>query len=116
MTDSEQNLVHDWILHAKTFWAATRASELSRSDPEAALAFIQEVRRRDSSSRVLANLAAGPLEDLLVYHGADVIDRVEALAAADPAFRQLLAGVWQNAIRGDVWQRIRALVPPEPGT
>ena len=111
MAESEPQLVDDWILHAQTFWAATRASELSRTDPKAALDFILEVKHRDPLQRVLANLAAGPLEDLLVYQGPAVIDRVEALAAGDPDFRRLLAGVWRNQMREDVWERIQALLP-----
>ena len=52
----------------------------------------------------------GPLEDLLVYHGPDVIDKIEALATSDPEFRGLLGGVWRNKIREDVWERIQVLV------
>jgi hypothetical protein len=109
--ESETQLVDDWILHAQTFWAATEVSELSRNDPAWALDFILEVLRRQPLPRVLANLAAGPLEDLLVYHGPVIIDRVEALATGDPAFQRLLSGVWRNRIREDVWERIQALLP-----
>jgi hypothetical protein len=75
------------------------------------LDFILEVLGRQPLPRVLGNLAAGPLEDLLVYQGPLIIDKVEALAAADPAFRRLLSGVWRNQIREDVWERIQRLVP-----
>jgi hypothetical protein len=95
VAESEPQLVDDWILHAQTFWAATRASELSRTDPKAALDFILEVKHRDPLPRVLANPAAGPLEDLLVYQGPAVIDRVEALAAGGPGFPPTLS--WRMA-------------------
>jgi hypothetical protein len=111
MAESETRLVDDWILHAQTFWAATEVSEFSRDDPARTLDFILEVLGRQPLPRVLGNLAAGPLENLLVYHGPLIIDRVETLAAADPAFRRLLSGVWRNKIREDVWARIQALVP-----
>jgi hypothetical protein len=57
----------------------------------------------------LAILSAGPLEDLLVYHGDTVIDRVEAAAKANPTFAFLLGGVWRNAISQEVWDRICAV-------
>jgi len=109
---SEASLLDDWILHAQTYWAAAEVSELSRREPDATLDFILEVLRRDPQPRVRANLAAGPLEDLLVYHGPAVIQRVEALAAEENGFRELLSGVWRNRISEDVWQRVQALVPP----
>jgi hypothetical protein len=111
VTESETQLLDDWILHAQTFWAAAEVAELSRREPAATLDFILEVLKRNPQPRVLANLAAGPLEDLLVYHGPAVIERVEALAAEDTAVSQLLSGVWRNAIREDVWQRIQAMRP-----
>jgi hypothetical protein len=98
VTESETQLLDDWILHAQTFWAAAEVAELSRREPAATLDFILEVLKRNPQPRVLANLAAGPLEDLLVYHGPAVIERVEALAAEDTVFSQLLSGVWRNAI------------------
>ncbi len=54
------------------------------------------------------SLAAGPLEDLLVRHGADFIDKVELEAQRSIFFRSLLGGVWKNAIQVDVWKRVQA--------
>jgi len=34
---------------------------------------------------------------------------VEERAVADPSFRELLGGVWRNAIRQDVWDRLEAI-------
>jgi uncharacterized protein DUF6869 len=108
--EQQEDLVGDWILNAKTIWASTRVSELSRTDPTAALDVILEIQRRSPPARVLANLAAGPLEDLLVYKGPEVIDQIETLAEVEPAFRSLLAGVWRNRIREDIWNRVQALI------
>ena len=83
---------------------------MCRHEPALALQVIRDILHRDSSDKVVENLAAGPLEDLLVYHGPDVIDEIEALAAGDPEFRCLLGGVWRNKIRDDVWERVQALV------
>jgi hypothetical protein len=110
LESSEEDLVENWIVSTKTFWANTRLSELCRHEPALALQVICDILRRDSSDKVVENLAAGPLEDLLVYHGPVVIDEVEALANGDPEFRGLLGGVWRNQIREDVWERVQALV------
>lgn len=56
------------------------------------------------------NLAAGPLETLLVRHGRDVLERVEAEAKSNPSFKDLLDGVWGNAIDEAVWERVQALL------
>ena len=55
------------------------------------------------------NLSAGPLEDLLVYHGHEVIDRVESEARSNPKFASLLGGVWKNAMADDIWRRIQGV-------
>jgi hypothetical protein len=62
---------------------------------------------------VLDNLAAGPLETLLVRHGRDIIDRVENEAKSDPRFKDLLLGVWGNAVDATVWERLEALFAAE---
>jgi len=69
--------------------------------------FIREVYKRDLSDKVIAVLAAGPLEDLLGKQGVEFIDRIEELARKDPKFNHLLGGVWQNTMTDEVWQRIQ---------
>ena len=93
------------------FWSHERLWELIRDDPETAWNIIQIIRR-DGSDLTLSNLAAGPLEDLLVTHGDQFIDRVEALAKHDAQFRKLLGATWQNSIPGTLWGRIKAVVGP----
>lgn len=53
-------------------------------------------------------LASGAMENLLSYHGAAVIDRVEAFALARADFAFLLGGVWQNDTPDHVWARVQA--------
>jgi hypothetical protein len=93
------------------FWSWDRLWELVRDDPEAAWGVIQIIRE-DGSDRILANLAAGPLEDLLVEHGDQFIDRVEALARRDAQFKKLLGAVWQNSMSLKLWRRIKAVAGP----
>lgn len=55
----------------------------------------------------LGTLAAGPLEDLLSYHGEAFISRVENEAKSNPKFAWLLGGVWQCQMTDEVWNRIQ---------
>ena len=57
---------------------------------------------------VIAVLAAGPLENLLVRHGAQFIDRVEQESRENAEFRYLLGGVWSSSIPWAVWHRVIA--------
>jgi hypothetical protein len=57
----------------------------------------------------MASLAAGPAEELLVYHGPEYVDRVVELARKQPRFNWLLGGVWRNSIKDEVWQRVQAI-------
>ncbi len=93
-------------------WAADRLDALASDRPGEALAVIWAILERSDDERVLANLAAGPLEDLLVRHGPEVIVAVEARARVDARARKLLGAVWRNAIAEAVWQRLRKLAGP----
>ena len=90
------------------FWAWERLDALVREEPEVAWSAILEILQRTRSEQALDNLAAGPLEDLLAKHGYQFIDRVEAEATRSSLFRHLLAGVWQNAMSGELWERVQA--------
>jgi hypothetical protein len=91
------------------FWTWEIFADASYKNPDFCLKLILAVIERDQSDRVVGCIAAGPTEDLLVYHGSEVIDRVEGLAQEWPLFRKLLAGVWRNDIAQDVWDRIVAV-------
>ena len=65
--------------------------------------FMQEVE----SDFLLSNLAAGPLEDLLVEFDDQFIDRIEKCASQSPRFRFMLSMVWKNDISEPVWERVR---------
>jgi hypothetical protein len=94
------------------FWAFERLSNLVRHDPEEAWKVIEAMRRLDRSDAILANIAAGPLENLLVYHGDKFIDRFEILAQSDQQFRKLLGAVWQNDMSDALWIRVKAIAAP----
>ena len=90
------------------FWAFNEMVDTVRDKPFEALEVILEILKIAEEEQVLANLAAGPLEDLLAEHGIVVIDRIIELAKSDPRFRDLLQGVWGNSVDPRVWKMIRA--------
>lgn len=70
--------------------------------------FINCAIAEDISNLALANLAAGPLENLLAYFGAEYIEKVEEQSRRNPAFRHLLGGVWRSSMPKEIWDRVTA--------
>ena len=117
-------LIAAYLLHAATstrdgtdaeqLAASDELQELVWNDPERAWPVICEVIRRASADDVLACVAAGPLEDLLVHHPHAFIDRVESLATEDAHFRRAVSGVWGwNSIPDDVRRRLDKVLGDE---
>lgn len=120
MNDLElQTIADDWVrLHylpeesaerAEKFWAYNKLCDLCHDEPESCWKVIHMIRCIDGSEVMLSNLAAGPVEDLLARHGADFIDRIEALAQSDQQFHKILGAVWQRDISNPVWLRVKAI-------
>jgi hypothetical protein len=94
------------------FAPTTGVCDLVQDAPEDAWKIIDAIRRLDGTDLILSNLAAGPLEDLLVAHGDKFLDRLEALAQDDQRFRKLLGGTWQKSMPDKLWARIKAIAAP----
>ena len=71
--------------------------------------FIVAACARVTQPNAVAYLAAGPLEDLLAKFGPQYIGRVEAHARSDPAFNDLLGGVWKASMTEDVRSRVQSI-------
>lgn len=85
--------------------------EIPQEKPELCYAVILEALKLlppDTSNHAYQQLAAGPLEDLIAYHGSALIDRIELEARRNPNFNLLLGGVWQNDATPEVWKRVEA--------
>ena len=87
------------------FWAVAMLNELAHDEPDTAWLLILELIRQPPSDDAFGCLAAGPLKDLIEYHGPAVIERIEDEARSNPAFRRVLGGVWKTSTP-DVWERI----------
>ena len=94
------------------FEAWDRLEDLVFHDPETGWAVIDLMWRDAADDRMLATIAAGPVEDLLVRHGDAFIDRVYLLARREPRFRKLLGAVWRNGMSEPVWQKLQSIAGP----
>ena len=88
-------------------WAYDLLERLRDSDTERYWLILGDILSIDHSDEAIANLAAGPLEDLLVYHGEAFIDRVEKSSREDIVFKRMLGMVWRNDIPEPIWLRVQ---------
>ena len=91
------------------WWAFSQVMDwVLKGEADLLWQFILTTYKRDLSDRVIAALAAGPLEDLLAKHGQNYIDQVEQLAGRDERFNRLLGGVWRNSMTDAIWDRVQS--------
>jgi hypothetical protein len=81
--------------------------DVVHDEPEVAWPVILRILERELTDDQTALLAAGPLEDLLVLHGPQFIERIEGEAQRNPRFNHLLGGVWQNQMSQEIWERVQ---------
>jgi hypothetical protein len=91
------------------YWVSDHVRDLLYYEPEELWQFILLVHRKDQSPAIQQVLSAGPLEDLLATYGQVFIERIEREAVADPAFAQLLGGVWKSRLSDHVWARVQVV-------
>lgn len=122
------DLVDAWIhrhefIHAeqikpsedKLFWAWEEMTDMVFNRPEEAWSIILELIAHAPSNRVLADIAAGPLEDLISRYPEQFIGRVEEQARRYPRFRLCLTGVWYgNDLPEDIRDTIKKYVSTSP--
>jgi len=121
--EKEENSSSAW--HGRDLEDGFELVNLAIENPGVALSVICEIIRRFRSEdllvkdteahTVLGMLGAGPLEDLLVYHGDDFIDLIESHAERDARFRWVLRQVAQSTMSRDLWRRVRSAARNTPG-
>lgn len=89
-------------------WTFALFDDLTRDHPALALAATAAVLAACETPEDVADIAAGPLEDLIAAHGVTVIDDIEALAARAPRFAYALTGVWNREAAPLLWARVEA--------
>ena len=114
-----ESLVKSWVaLHKaehgsddyqSNFWAFDSLIKLLFDDPNAGVDCIIEILNYDSSIVISENIAAGPLEDLLSFHGIDAVEILEKKIEKSPRLSATLGGVWQNSISNEVWSKFETI-------
>lgn len=121
---SEQEIADSWLENCRasirhgvsskqaeqTFWAVEAMNRLCSSNLRSAMRVILRVLKSKPEDRVIANLSAGPLEDVLVSNGDAVIPDLEQVALTNPAMADLLLGIWTDSIRPDIVERLAEIV------
>jgi hypothetical protein len=92
------------------FWAFEELDNICDEYPQKCLIIINSIINSTQNKFALANLAAGPLEDLLARHGEAIVAEIEVLAKVDSRFRDLLQCVWRNVIDDETWRRVQKVV------
>jgi hypothetical protein len=100
--DDEQDLSQSVVLMSFT------------ARPDQQWQFICSAVAQADSDGELGQIAAGPMEHLLGWHGKDFIARVETRAAADEKFARMLTGVWKYMMTDEVWARVQAIQATVP--
>ena len=104
-----EECLREWyekVEETETSWDLTRLIE-SQVDPDRAISVIMVILALDKNGEELDLLAAGPLEDFLVYSGPEYINVIEALARMNANFRSLLAGVSGGRMDAAAWQLVK---------
>jgi hypothetical protein len=95
--------------HEANRWTFDELLFASVEDPQRAWRIIKAIIEIDTSAPVVELTAAGPLEELLVQSGPQVIDQIVADAESSNSIRDLLGGVWKSEMAEAVWSKIEAM-------
>ena len=90
-------------------WASEELNDLCHEYPEKGWKVILEISSLTDDPRVLGNLAAGPLEELLCTHGAQFIERFEVHTRQNPEFVPVTKGIWIKGAPKDIEERVHAI-------
>jgi hypothetical protein len=94
-----QTLIDTYVRHAilgqpEDFWAWEDVYEIVHGpDGGAAFRLVVDLVRAVPDDR-LEHVGAGPVEDLVVNFGPQLIEQIVVAAGKDPRFRKALASVW----------------------
>lgn len=88
-------------------WSYMEPVDDARENPERAWGFILLALETPICATHLGEVAAGPLEELLSFHGSEFIERIEAEARVNPKFAHVLGGVWKYQMTDDIWARVQ---------
>jgi hypothetical protein len=90
------------------FWAWEVARNVIEDDPTEAWLLVLELVQRAHDEGVLHVVAAGELEEFLLAHAADFIDRIEEEARGNSRFKSALSYLYVWTLSPELFDRIEA--------
>jgi hypothetical protein len=90
----------DFTGHSEFIW-------IIENEPEKGWSAILAALADPKQESYLGIMAAGPLEDLLSFHGEKFIERIELEAKKNPKFAWMLGGVWKHTMTDEIWARVQ---------
>ena len=101
----------DWATTPRPDWSSSDdlIYQWLDSDPDRCLAAICAVVQITDEPDIIANLAAGPLEDFLGRHGETYIEVIKELSRTQPRFLAVLSGVWRGSMTTLIWRQVEAI-------
>ena len=98
---------------AADFWASERLHDATEEPTDDVVGLLRALADAAPDDRALCYLGAGPIEDLLRYHGDRFIGLIDDEATANARFRTALRCAWfENFLRPDAAARLRRFGPP----
>jgi hypothetical protein len=125
MKNDINKLAHAWVLAQKqeldsvgynrNSWAIDELIDSAISEPEKAYKTILRILEIDATDVIIKALGAGALEDLMMHHGSQFIDKIEAQATLSEPFKKVMQNVWLDVDDSEFHQRfykIAGIAPP----
>lgn len=103
MQNDQENLFE----YHPDFWSVEAFALIIEDRPSLFFELVDLIFQMDSSDPLVANLGAGPLEDLLVYHGDSFINTIVQKIQADKNWKRAAQNVWKNSMSDGVWQQLQ---------
>lgn len=91
---SAQRIGADHIGYDKFSWAVDELINMVGDNHEELWLIILEILNLDDSEEIIKAVGAGPLEDLMIYHGEKYIEKVEAEFYTSTVFEKAVRSVW----------------------
>lgn len=104
-----ETITQNYISSKGSYNAWLPLDRLCTHDPLLAFKVILEILENSKDEEVIENLAAGPMEDLLVRNGKKIIQRIIEESHENKELRKLMGGVWKNEIDNSVWLEIEKI-------
>jgi len=113
-----ESLIKSYIKYSKDskkyenrFWAWEKVHDYVDEEPEIGFMIILKLIEEAGEDKILANIAAGTLEDFVKKHHMEYFDKIENELRRNPKFRRCMTGVWlYSGFPKDKIERIRKYV------